>query len=153
MSTSYCRLYVPLSRNLDVNKFNSFWYLTDICCCKQEIPASDSICWYGESIVAVQCMFTLLQSHFHKLLPVSAHTANRKNSRTLTFQGLCRLANCWVLFAATNMYVTADYGYDIIKVDACRVHVQYMLVSSVIHSPAVCCHTADCTPRHCCLCI
>jgi len=146
MSVSYCGLYVPLSRNWDVNKFNSVWYLTDTCCCKQEIPTSDSSCWYSESIVDVHCMFTLPHSHFHNLLPVLAHAANWKNSRTLMFWGLSRLANCQLLFTATNMWVIADCGYDMVKVDACRVHVQQMLVPSIIHSSAVCCHTADCTP-------
>jgi len=102
MSVFYCGLYIPLSRNLDVNQFNSVRYLTDTSYYKQEIPASDSSCWYGESKADVHYMFTLLQSHFHNLLPVSAHAANWKNSRNLTFRGLCRLANCRALFAATN---------------------------------------------------
>lgn len=149
MSVSYCGLYIPLSRNLDVNKFISVRYLTDTSYYKQEIPASDSSCWYDESIVDVHCMFTLLQSHFHNLLPVLAHAANQKNSRNLTFRGWRRLANCRVLFAATNTYVIANCGYDMVKVDACRVHVQQTLVRSIIHSPAVCCHIAVHTSWHC----
>ena len=42
-------------------------------------------------------------THFHNLFPVLNHAANWKNSRTLMFQVLCRLANHRVLFAATNM--------------------------------------------------